>query len=687
MKKQTDDEIVKEAHARFQRSLEDDRENRELFIADLKFANADSHNMFQWDSDLLAQRKGRPCLTINKTKQHNRQITGESRQNKTSIRVSPYGDGADKETAEIFNGVIRNIEMQSNADTAYQTALGYAVDGSFGYYRVVTDYIDENSRDQDIFIKNIKNPLSVVLGPTNEPDGSDCPYGFVFEDIHVDDYEDKTGYKLKDAYNDGFDTEWATDDTVRVAEYFRAVKTNDTLYFFPGGETALKSEIGELPPGIEKLPSRKITKTKIEWYFIAGCKIAEKRDWLGKYIPIIRVVGDEVCIDGKTVYTSHTRQNKDPARIYNYWSSSAVEFVALQGKQPYVGALEAFEGIPSWGKLNTENSPFLAYNHRDSTGEPIPAPQRQQPPVMAQAYITGMQIASDEMKAASGQYDATFGQNANQQSGRALDRLQQKGDVATFHFLDNASRARLFLGKILIDLIPKIYDTARIVRIIKDDDSQDDAMIDPEQEGAVKKVENEAGEIKRIYNLNVGRYDVTASIGQTYGTKRQQGFEAMTQIASGNPALMQVIGDLMFKSADFPYADEMAERLEKTVPPDLKKADDSKPQLPPEAQQKMQQDAMQLQQMQQMIQDLDQTIQKMQSVIEDKSLEKDKALAEHQLSAKKLEIDAFNAETNRLKVTMEKEDDDEKPLPRKGYKLQIDEETGDVREVKDSKNG
>jgi hypothetical protein len=180
-----DDKLLERVKKDLQRQLERESDARDLWKKDLKFANADPDNGWQWPDDMRKSREAdkRPCLTINKTKQHNRQITNDARQNKPSVRVVPVDSGADRKTAEILNGIIRHIEANSSADTAYDTAAEHAVDAGLGYWRVITDYASDDSFDQDIFIRRVKNPLTIVLGPHNEADGSDAKQAWVFEDL------------------------------------------------------------------------------------------------------------------------------------------------------------------------------------------------------------------------------------------------------------------------------------------------------------------------------------------------------------------------------------------------------------------------------------------------------------------------------------------------------------------------
>lgn len=363
----TDDEkIVDRAHKEFARDFEYESESRALFKADLRFANGDPDNKFQWDAAYVRSREmdGRPCLTINKVKQHNRQITNEARQNKPSVRVYPVDSGADKRTAEIFNGIIRHIESNSNADAAYDIAEEFAVDAGIGYWRVVTDYASDDSFDQEIYIEPIKNPLNVLLDSgIQRPDGSDAKHGFIFRDMLKEEFEaefpdaPQIGWPLQDG------TEWLSKDTIRVAEYFCTSDKKDTLYALPDGTTAKKShlqpeDIKILDAGVKsgEIKSREVKAKQINWYMIAGDQILDRKEWPGRYIPIVRVVGEEKEIDGKLDRKGHTRPMKDAQRMYNYNSSASIEYGALQTKTPFVGPAEAFEGYEQyWQNANTEN--------------------------------------------------------------------------------------------------------------------------------------------------------------------------------------------------------------------------------------------------------------------------------------------------------------------------------------------
>jgi hypothetical protein len=651
LKRTEDEKLIEQAHKEFEQDYEYESDSREAWKLDLRFANGDPDNKYQWDAAYVKDREvnKRPCLTINKVKIHNRQITNEARQNKPSVRVYPVDSGADKETAKIFNGIIRHIETNSDAETAYDMASDFAVDAGIGYWRIITDYAADDSFDQEIFIEPIKNPLNVLLDSRiQKPDGSDAKRGFIFKDMPKEEFEREYPDcdPIEWPINNG--TNWLKADFIRVAEYFRMEDKKDTLYASESGQTVMKSElekaeIDRLEAAVKagEVKKREVRTNAVKWYLLAGNKILDRKDWLGKYIPIVRVVGEEKEIDGKLDRKGHTRPMKDAQRMFNYNASASIEHGALQTKTSVDGPAEAFEGYESyWNRANTENLPYLPWNHKDENGDPIPRPQRMPPPAPSQLFVQGMQEAANQMNMSSGQYDAQFGNNPSAQSGKALNALQRKGDTATFHFIDNVARAIKYTGKILVDLIPKIYDTQRVVRILGEDGSEKMVKIDPEMPGAYDK-RNMNGAIEEIYNPSVGRYDVTVAVGPSYTTRRQEAFDALIQLSQGNPRLMEIAGDLIMKAADFPMAEELAERLGKTLPPELKEQEGENPEVQAV---KAQADGV----IKQLQMQLDAAEQAMLEANQEAS-EKDGEIA---LKARELEIKQFDAETKRLQVEL-----------------------------------
>jgi hypothetical protein len=643
-----DDKIIAEAQRRFNQCENWESRARKLFNEDIKFANADSDNGYQWPNEIRRNRDvdERPCLTINKTRQHNLQIINDAKQNKPRAAVRPVGNGATYEAAQVYEGIFRHIEYISNASVAYDTATSFQVQGGIGYWRIVTDYLGNDNFDQEVFIRRIKDPLSVYIDPDiNEVDGSDARFGFIFDDMPLDEF--RSAYpEYREMGGDtalGNSSGWIDKDHIRIAEYYRRQEDKDHLISFTDprtGQAALlrrKDIPDEIINAVIDLPSTKIRETKtwkVEWYLIVGDKIAEKRDWAGMYIPIVRIIGEETIIDGLLDRKGHTRALRDPQRIYNYWSSSAVEHVALQSKTPFIADARAIENLETyWETANTVNHSVLPYNGTGDDGEQIQMPQRAQPPVMAAAYIEGMKIAQQEMSMVSGQYDASFGQKSNEQSGIAIQERQRKGENANYHFIDNLAIGIRFTGKILIDLIPKIYDTPRILRIIGEDGEESHVQLDPQAQAAYQKKKAETQqEVEAIFNPNVGRYDVEADIGPAYATRRQEAFNAITQVLSANPGLTDIIGDILFKAADFPMANEISERLERMVPPQAKGEG-----IPPA------------------VMELQQQLQNTQKLMADMAQE----LGEERLRLKakdaQKEIDVYDAVTKRMSVMLKEQ--------------------------------
>lgn len=582
------DTLIQEAKDRFKRCVDWEAEARRRFVADRKFANADSDNGWQWDDGIRDARTldNRPCLTINKTRQHNLQIINDAKKNKPEIRIRPVGDGASYESAMVMQSLARHIEYISNATTIYDRALLFAVEGGIGYWRIVTDYADTESLDQEIFIRPVKDPLAIYLDPDiREADGSDARFGFVFDDMSHDEFAVKyPEYKDKLPPNTalGAGDDWLNPEHVRVAEYYCKLDKPDTLISWVSDQTGeresakgskLSKEITEKLLAMPDTRSREVTESLVNWYMIVGDEVVDKKVWPGKYIPIVRVIGEETIIDGKLDRKGHTRSMKDPQRQYNYWTSSAAEFVALQGKSPFVAPARAIEGLEKyWETANTENHAILPYNDVGDDGTPIQRPERSQPPVMAPAYVSGMSIARQELMEASGQYQAEMGAPSNERSGVAIQARQRQGDTATYHYIDNQAIAIRFTGRIVIDLFPHIYDTPRILQLMASDGSTNPesppVSIDPQAKQASQTQTNPEGAIvAHIFNPNVGRYDVDADIGPDFATRRQETFNALMQLVQEDSAILPVVGDILFRAADFAMADEIADRMRNMVPP------------------------------------------------------------------------------------------------------------------------
>jgi hypothetical protein len=602
-----DIEIIIEAQKRFKICEDWESQARLFFEYDYKFANADSNNMYQWDNWVIGDRQTnkRPCLTINKTQQHNLQIINDGKQNKPGVNIRPVGGDATFEAAQVFQECVRHIEYISNAENVYDSAATFQVNAGWGYWRIVTEFISDKPADgvdvfaQEIYIRRVKDPRSVYLDPDiNEVDGSDARYAFIFNDMPKElydlEYPNFKEYGGVTVFNETA-YGWIQRDTIRVAEYYKKTQKADKLVYFKlpaSGEQIIELE-SKLPKEAKEI-FQEIKKNKGEYrerdivtddiwiYKIAGNRIIDRKPWLGKYIPIIRLVGTETVIDGIWDCKGHTRALLDPQRIYNVNSSSNVEFGALQSKVPWLAPAAAIEGLEEyWKTANIVNHSVLPWNHVDEDGQPIPPPQRPAAPQASPAYVQQMKIAQEEMMMVSGQYQAQMGEQENAKSGVAINARQRQGDRATYHFIDNQAIAVRFTGKILIDLIPKVYDTKRIKRIEAKDGTVMDVTIDPNAKEAFQKApamdpdtgdvdtDNSQQIIKVVFNPNVGQYDVQSDTGPSFATRRQEAFNALTQIAAQNKEFMNIGGDLLWKVADFPEAQELARRWRKIIPPNI----------------------------------------------------------------------------------------------------------------------
>jgi hypothetical protein len=380
--------------------------------------------------------------------------------------------------------------------------------------------------------------------------------------------------------------------------------------------------------GFEPVRKRKVDRRKVMWIKTNGYEVLQESEWAGKYIPVVRVIGNEFEVDGEIHISGIVRNAKDAQRMYNYWVSQEAEMLALAPKAPFIGYGGQFEGYEhQWKTANTTNWPYLEVNPdvTDGAGAALPLPQRAAPPLPQTGLIQAKLGASDDIKATTGQYDSALGQTSNERSGRAILARERQADTGTYHYVDNLARAVRYVTRQLVDMIPKIYDTRRVARIIGVDGETDMARIDPMQPEPVRKIEDENGVvIDKIYNPSVGKYDVVVTTGPSYMTKRQEAMDAMGQILQGNPNLWAVAGDLFVKNMDWPGADEMAERLRKTIDPAVLADQDEDPALQA-AQQQMQAMGQEMEQMYQMLQNVNQS-----------------------MEAQKLRIDEYNAETKRI---------------------------------------
>lgn len=619
--KQTDTEIIAEAKRRFAEADEATADNRKLMREDLDFS--DPTNPQQWPDAVRREREGsvdgaRPCLTFDRTNQFVYQVVNDARQNKPSIKLIPQDSGSDPRMAEVLQGLIRQIEYASKASVAYDTALELAARIGLGYIRIFPEAEDEETNQQCIRIKRVVNTFSVRMDPDyTEPDGSDARWAMRYEDMPRAEF--KRRYPKAEIADFDVDGEWVTKDTVRVAEYFR-----------------------------------RQDKGLCEHFKLTAVAVLERSEFPSQYVGLVPVIGAETWKDGKRHLAGLIRRAKDPQRSYNYERSSFVERVALAPKAPFIAAVEAIEGHEQeWGKANRANKAYLPFNARDDNDEPLPVPQRTAPAPMEAGWQGAAQQSLSDMQAAFGLFEANLGAPSNETSGKAILARQREGDTATFHYLDNLSLSIAQVGRIIVEMIPRLYDAQRVIRVLGEDESSQFVEVSPLQEVAYAEQAGPDGKPRITINPSVGKYDVAVTTGPGYTTRRQESAAAIGELVNGNPQILSILGDEWVRMMDWPGADKLAQRFQALLPPELK-TDGDDPRLAKmgAAMEQMQAQAQQVvQQLQGQMAEMAAQAQQLQQQVS--GLQAETALKKIELGIKnrETEIKAFDAETKRIQVT------------------------------------
>jgi hypothetical protein len=647
----TDEQLLADAKDAFALCEEAEAENRAEALDDLRFAKLGE----QWPEHVRLQRikDGRPCLTINRQPAFIRQVVNEARQARPSIKVHPVDSLADPAIAEIYDGLIRNIERTSKADVAYDTAVDGAVSNGFGYFRINTEYADEGSFDLDLRIERIANPFSVYGDPlSTASDSSDWSQCFVTEVLSHEAF--KARFKNAEAVNwsdSGYvrlPAPWAQEKSVLVAEWWRRERVKRPIVALSDG-TVLEAAVyarqkdGLDAQGMTVLGEREALSWKVTQTVLTGAEVLEKNEWAGKYIPVVPVYGDEVNVEGKRHFRSLIRDAKDAQRMLNYWRTASTELTALAPRVPFIGRKGTFKSdARKWATVNSQNHAFIEYD-----GE---APPQRQPMDSGRAIgaIQEALNAADDMKAILGIYDASLGAQGTVTSGRAILARQREGDTSNFHFIDNLNRAIEHGGRILIDLIPTVYSGRRMIRVLGADNAAGNVQLGrplvvrgPDGSTSIDPVTQLP--MTRLCDLSRGKYDLTVETGPSYASRRQETADQILQMIQAYPPAAPVLGDLLAKNLDWPEADEVARRLHALLPQQLQAAAGGQAGANPLASPIVQQTAAKAVAAITGLQQRNAVLgQQLVALSQDKTAEN-----------RKLEIDAFRAQTERLKTVAE----------------------------------
>ena len=594
----SNDQRIQDAQKFLRFANDADSYNRQEALDDLKFSSGD-----QWPVEVQNSRnlEARPCLTINKLDGFIRQVCNQQRQARPRMKAHSMNSAANAKVADILTGIFKHIEVNSDADAAYDTAFEFAVRMGWGYWRVVTDYVREDSFDQEIYIKPIVNPFTVYFDPNSQmPDGSDAETCLITEVMSKKDFRAQypnadDGGNFNNRGTGDADADWIMKEDIRIAEWWYTERKKTKLLLLSDGTQVFKEDApsDELmaAAGVFVVSERDTIRKLIKWCKLTGMEVLEESTWAGKYIPIVPVYGQQITIDDKRKKYGLVRMAKDPQRMYNYWRTALTESVALAPKAKWLLAEGQDEGHENeWAQANIKAAPVLRYKQKDIEGQPAPVPTRLQPEAPPAGIVEATGAINNDLQTVVGIFDANQFAQGNQ-SGKAIRGQQMQIDMTNYHYFDNLTRSLKQTGRIILDLIPKIYDKERVMRIIGYDNRPEMVTINQRQV-------DESGVEKIINDVTVGEYDIYMDTGPGYQSKRQEAVESMVPLLQANPELFQAAGDLVFRNMDFPGADVIADRLAAMNP--MAKIDE-KSDIPPQAQ-------MQLMMSQKTIADLQQQI-------------------------------------------------------------------------------
>jgi hypothetical protein len=591
--------IINKAIAYLQLCIDADSTNRSNGIDDLRFSKAGE----QWpvETQNSRQQEQRPWLTINKVETFCQQVVNQQRQQRPRIKVHAVDDVADVKIAEIIGGLCRHIEVNSNADTAYDVAFDSAIHIGWGYWRVIHDYTRPDSFDQDIYIKQIENAFTVYFDPTSsEPDGSDQSQCLISEMIRREDFEVQyPGVEIAsfDQYGAGDNSmvDWVTQDEVRIAEFYYIKNKLRTLCLMSDRRTIWKDELpaADILSGanLSVVAERESMSPTVHWCKLTATKIIEEQEWPGRWIPVIPVFGNSYILDGKRTRYGLVKHAKDPQVLYNYQRTAEIESIGMAPKAKWLMAAGQDEGFDNeWQQANVSARPILHYNQRDANSEMAPSPERLQPEPPPLGIMESAQAANQDLTSVLGIIDPAQRIGGNL-SGKALRGEQMQSDSGTFHYYDNLTRSIAHTGRIILDLIPKIYDQQRVVRIIGEDGKPKQVTVNEQLEPPTPDA---IGEI--LNDVTVGQYDVVMDTGPGYNSKMLEAQDAFGDLLKSplGEKIADVGADLAVRTIDAPGMDVLADRLAAANP--LAQIDEESD-IPPAVQMKLKQQDAQIKQL------------------------------------------------------------------------------------------
>lgn len=573
------DALLRQARLRFNSARKIDKRERQLADQDTRFAINDEG--CQWDETTREIREGanppRPCLVMNKTAEKIAQTEGEFRKLKPSIKVKAVDNQADPKIAEIMSGIIRNVEYNSTARAAYNTSHSCVLHGGRGFWRINIIDSEDDPFEQDIEIGRIPNSLSVTYDMSAKKiDRSDGNFMFISEDMAIEEFKAEwPDVSVEDWPDDESYTGWKREDSVRVAEYWWKEKGTKTAYRVERNSTQMT--VWELKEGEKALDTKEVNHPKVRWCKMVGTQILEGPfdDWPGKYIPIISELGLETNINGVQKTRGMVRFAKEPQQMYNYWTSAEAEQIQSV-REPYImtptmmGSHQA-----QWDLSSTKNYKYLFFDPDPKV--PGLGPRRENPQQVSTAMLAAKQGMEHDIQSAMNVYKASLGDQSSEISGRAINARTAQANIAGFNYTDMFEYALVYSAKVLIDIIPHVYDSERIIRIRGEGDTERSVPINARPDSPIMKqgkfdkeflVQTDHSEY--INDIGIGKYDVVATIGAAYATQREEALDTLIKVLEMMPKLADASPDLVVALLDMPMSDELLKRAKKLVPPGLR---------------------------------------------------------------------------------------------------------------------
>lgn len=646
---------VKEACTLYQESIAALKEQREQIREDLEFS--DPSDPQQWDEREKYQRENdpggaRPCLVMDQCGQYIENVAGQVEQRPPALHAIPVGSGADRKAAEQLDGFFRYIEHASRAQQHYIRALRSAARAGVGYIIVRPEYTDRALGYQEPRIGSEGDPLRVVRDPWSvELDGSDGTFGFVLTPYSPTEFERKFGSKAEKVGFGEKELRVVHDEreSIVVAEQWTREDTTASVIVCvgpDGDEMSLSEDDYHLASqragqALQVLRIYKDKRTRVMWSQMSGAEELTKAvEYPASGIGIVPVYGYVGFSDGRMRYCGVARRARAAQRAYNYHVSEIRAYMNLAPKAPWLASKRAVRGVEAlWDRASVESRAWLPYNDIDEEGQIAP-PQRAQVSTNLQNHTQCAEQALHDIQASLGMYQASLGAPSNESSGIAIEQRKQQGEAATAHFPSHLAAALGQVGKLCLEMIPRLIDTKRQLRIMGIDHTPGAVQVDPSQEQAV--VETEQG---LSINPNVGRYDVRVVVGASFSTQRQQAQQAYTEMMRANPQMMPAIAPLWAQTLDVPHADKLAQVLTAIAPPAVQAI------LSPERQPQTADLMAKMEQMQQALQEAIQHAQDAQKDADEAQAECERLKSEHEAKEAELQVKAYEAETNRLKVT------------------------------------